>query len=112
LIQRLFSVLSYVVGKRRREFGVRSAIGASPRQIGRLVLRDGALVSLKGIVIGLIGAAFVARALTSLQYGVTPGDPATWALVLGILVLTTLVASWRPARKAMRVDPVELLKAE
>ena len=106
----LFSVLSYAVGRRRREFGIRTALGASPRQIRRLVLRDGVQVALLGIGAGVAASIGLARVIASLQYGVTGFDPVTWTLVLGVLVATTLAASWRPARTASRVDPVTLLR--
>jgi putative ABC transport system permease protein len=108
----LFSVLTYAVGRRRREFGIRTALGASPAQIRRVVFRDGLVVALTGIAIGTAAAAAVARALASLQYGVTVGDPVSWAFVIVTLGVTTLAASWRPARDAMRLDPVQLLREE
>jgi putative ABC transport system permease protein len=108
----LFSVLSYAVGRRKREFGIRAALGASPDQIRRVVLRDGFVVALAGIAIGSVAAWSLGRALVSLQYGVTTTDPFTWAIVLGVLGVTTLIASWRPARQAMRADPVLLLREE
>jgi predicted permease len=108
----LFSVLSYAVGRRRREFGVRSALGASSLEIANLVLKDGLLVAFFGIAIGSLGAWLLARALASLEFGVTVADPLSWVLVLGTVVLTTLFAGWRPARSAMRVNPVLLLKEE
>jgi ABC-type lipoprotein release transport system permease subunit len=64
------------------------------------------------VAIGTLAAAAVARALASLQYGVTVSDPVSWAVVLGLLGFTTLAAAWRPAREAMRLDPVLLLKEE
>jgi hypothetical protein len=108
----LFSVLSYAVARRRREFGIRTALGASPAQIGRLVLRDGTAVALTGLAIGALGVWSLARALMSLQYGVTMSDPHTWFIVIGLLALTIAAASWRPARHAMLVDPVLLLREE
>ena len=108
----LFSVLSYAVGRRRREFGIRTALGASPVQIGRLVFRDGMGVAVAGIAVGAAAAWSLARALASLQYGVTITDPLTWVVVLGLLGCTTAAASWRPAREAMRADPVLLLRQE
>ncbi|MBA2604764.1 MAG: ABC transporter permease, partial [Acidobacteria bacterium] len=98
----LFSVLSYAVGRRRREFGIRTALGASPDQIRRLVLRDGFVVAGWGVAIGCVAAWSLGRALVSLQYGVTTSDPLTWTIVFGVLGLTTLASSWRPARQAMR----------
>jgi putative ABC transport system permease protein len=108
----LFSVLSYAVARRQREFGIRTALGASPRQIGGIVLRDGLRVAVTGVAIGSVSAWIVARALASLQYGVAPHDPVSWSVVPGLLGLTTLLASWRPAREAMQVDPVRLLREE
>jgi len=108
----LFSVLSYAVVRRRREFGIRTALGASPAQIGRLVLRDGTAVALTGLAIGAVGAWSLGRALMSLQYGVAMNDPRTWVIVIALLAVTTVLASWRPARHAMLVDPVLLLREE
>lgn len=108
----LFSVLSYAVGRRKREFGIRTALGASPAHIRRVVLRDGLAVALTGIAIGSVAAWSLGRALVSLQYGVTVADPVTWTFVLGVLGFTTILASWRPARQATRVDPVLLLRED
>ncbi|MBZ5499050.1 MAG: ABC transporter permease [Acidobacteriia bacterium] len=108
----LFSVLSYAVSRRRREFGIRAALGASPNQIRRVVLRDGLLVATTGLAIGSLLAAALARGLASLQYGVTPYDPLSWAIVLGLIALTVLGACWRPARAAARLDPQLLLREE
>ena len=108
----LFSVLSYAVSRRRREFGIRTALGASRSQIRRVVLRDGVVVAGAGLLLGAVFAAWLARALASLQYGITPGDPATWSMVLVLLALTALAASWVPARAAARLDPLVLLREE
>jgi len=108
----LFSVLSYAVSRRRREFGIRAALGASQGQIRRVVLREGMVVAASGLAIGSLFAAALARALASLQYGVTPGDPLSWSLVLGLIALTAVVASWGPARAAARLDPLVLLREE
>ena len=108
----LFSVLNYAVGRRRREFGIRTALGASRRAIGALVIRDGAVVAVAGLGLGSIAAWFLARALESVQYGVTISDPAVWLSVIGILAVTIALASWHPAHAAMRVDPVSLLKED
>lgn len=108
----LYSVLSYAVGRRKREFGIRSALGASPGQIQRVELPDGALVSVTGIACGTVAAWVSGRLPASLQYGVTIADPLTWVTVLVVLAVTTLAASWRPARQAMRVDPERLLREE
>jgi putative ABC transport system permease protein len=108
----LFGVLSYVVGRRRREFGVRVALGASQPQLRRLVLRDGIVVGVAGLALGSFGGWWLARGLSSLQYGVSAADPVSWALVIGVLVITTLVTTWPPARSAARTDPALLLREE
>jgi predicted permease len=108
----LFSVLSYAVSRRRREFGIRTALGASQRQIRRVVLREGLIVATSGLAIGSLFAAALARALASLQYGVSPGDPLSWSIVLGLIAVTTVAASWGPARAAGRLDPLVLLREE
>ena len=108
----LFSVLSYAVSRRRREFGIRAALGASRREIRRVVLREAAVITGIGLVLGTVCAAWLARGLASLQYGITPGDPVTWSMVLVLLALTTLAASWVPATAAARLDPLVLLREE
>jgi putative ABC transport system permease protein len=108
----LFSILTYAVGRRRREFGIRTALGASPAQIQRLVLRDGAGVAALGVGVGILASAALAQVISSVEYGVTGLDPVTWCLVLVLLAATTMLASWRPAHRAMRVDPVALLREE
>jgi len=108
----LFSLLSYTAVRRRKEFGIRTALGASARQVGWLVFRDGLIVTFAGMALGTVGAWMLSRNIGSLRYGVTVGDPVSWALVVGLLTATTLVAAWRPARLAARVDPVLLLRQE
>jgi predicted permease len=108
----LFSVLSYAVGRRRREFGIRFALGASPAQIRALVFRDELVVVVLGVAIGTVGAWALARSIASLQYGVSVSDPISWALVLGLLAVTVTAATWRPAQEAAHVDPVRLLREE
>jgi putative ABC transport system permease protein len=108
----LFCLLTVAVGRRQREFGIRVALGASPALIGRLVWREGLIVLGLGAVIGVIGAASFARVISSLHYGVTIGDPLTWGIVLGVLSVVTVVASWRPTRQALRVSPSRLLNQE
>ena len=108
----LFSVLSYAVSRRRREFGIRTALGASRHEIRRVVLRDGIVITGAGLLLGTIFAAWLARALASLVYGISPGDPMTWSVVLVVLSFTTLAAAWMPASAAARLDPLVLLREE
>jgi putative ABC transport system permease protein len=108
----LFSVLSYAVGRRRREFGIRAALGGSSRAIGRLVLRDALITTVLGLGLGSIAAWWLANMLTALQFGVTINDPRSWTAVVAILALATFAASWRPMRTAMRADPAVLLREE
>jgi putative ABC transport system permease protein len=108
----LFSVLSYAVGRRRREFGIRTALGASPAQLRRIVLREGLMVAMAGIALGSLAALPLTRVVESMQYGMTMSDPVSWAIVLTLLATTTLAAAWRPARAAARMDPVVLLRQE
>jgi predicted permease len=108
----LFSALTYAVSRRRKELGLRTALGASPASIRRLVLREGLSVTGVGILLGSIAAASLAPKLASLQYGITMTDPVSAVLVIGLLALTALLACWRPAAHAVRADPVRLLREE
>jgi predicted permease len=108
----LFTVMTQAAGRRRREFGIRVALGASPGQLGGLVYREGLALVCAGTVLGIGGGWITARALSGLHYGVTPGDAVTWGGVVATIVLTSLAAGWRPARQAMRLDPVKLLREE
>jgi putative ABC transport system permease protein len=108
----VYGVMSYVVGQRANEIGLRMALGASPGEILRLVLRQALVLAGAGIVIGFAGAAAVTRLLTSILFGVKPTDPATYAAVIGIVLAAALLASYVPARRAMRVDPMVALRYE
>jgi hypothetical protein len=106
----LFGVLSYAVGRRRREFGIRASLGARPSELSRLVLGEGARLAIAGVVLGSLVAWALARALTTVVYDVTIGDPRIWIGVAAMVTLTTIAACWSPARRAAKVDPVELLR--
>jgi putative ABC transport system permease protein len=108
----LFGVLNAAVARRRREFGIRVALGIEPARLTRLVLADAARLAALGLVFGVAGAWALSRALASLTYGVSPADPLSWAVVIGSLAAAVLVAAWRPSRHAARVSPSELLRAE
>ena len=108
----VYGVMSYRVRRRRRELGTRLALGARPRDITRLVLLQAAALAATGIAIGTAAAVAFARTLSSVLFGVTPWDPATLASAAGLIAVSTLAASYLPARRAGRVDPVSVLSAE
>ena len=106
----IYGVLSYGVAQRRREIGIRLALGAQPQSVGRLILRHGLVLTTIGLAIGLVAALGLVRVMRTLLYEVEPTDPLSVAGVALLLLMTAAVASWRPARQAMRVDPVALLR--
>jgi predicted permease len=108
----VYGVMSYVVGQRSNEIGLRMALGASQSDVLRLVLRRTLLLAGAGIVIGLAGAAAATQFLTSILFGVKATDPATYAAVVALLALAALGASYIPAKRAMRVDPMVALRYE
>jgi predicted permease len=107
-----YGVLSYLVTERRREIGIRVALGASSSGIVRLVLRQGVGLALGGIVLGILGAFALARVTRSLLFGVSPTDPMTYALVAGVILGIALLACLIPAQRAMRVDPLVAIRDE
>ncbi|MFI5372474.1 MAG: ABC transporter permease [Candidatus Eisenbacteria bacterium] len=108
----IYGVLSYAVNQRLREIGVRMALGARRADVMQLIIGGGMRLTLAGVVIGSAGAVLAARTLGGLLYGVTPTDPLTFAAVAGLLSLVALVAIYFPARRATRVDPMTVLRAE
>jgi len=103
-------VLSYGVAERRRELGIRVALGAATRQITWLVVGEGLIVGVIGIGAGLAGALVMTRALSSMLFGITSTDAVTYIVVAGALTLVSLASTWLPARRAARVDPSQLLR--
>ncbi|MEX2271401.1 MAG: ABC transporter permease [Vicinamibacterales bacterium] len=108
----LYGTLSYLTSQRSREFGVRLALGASSRQILRLVAGEGVVLTAIGAAAGLAGAIAAARALRGLLYGVEPLDPATLAAVTAAVAVLAVLASLKPAWSASRVDPTRALRAD
>jgi len=107
-----YGVMSYVVGQRTNEIGIRMALGARPKEILGMVLRQAFLLVAVGIVVGWLGAAGGAKAMQSLLFHVPPFDLVTYASVSGILAVVALVACWIPVLRAMRVDPMIALRDE
>lgn len=107
----IYGVLSMTVVQRLREIGVRMALGASPRDAGGLILRNGLGLTAVGLAAGMAGSFYVLRFVRTLLYEVEPFDPFSVLIVVMLLGGVALVAAWRPARRAMKVDPVALLRS-
>ncbi len=108
----LYGVMSHAVGQRSRELGIRMAMGADRSELVGLVLKRGMILAGAGLLLGVGVALFLSRGLTTLLYGVSPSDFTTYLVTVGILLLVTLVANLLPARRATRIDPVKVLRAE
>jgi predicted permease len=108
----IYGVLSYSVTQRRREMGIRLALGSLPGHVRVMVVRAGLFVAAAGIVAGLAAALALSRLVASLLYGVEPADPLTLGTVVAIVFAIAAIASYIPARRATRVDPVEVLRAD
>jgi len=106
----VYGVMSYAVSQRSHEMGLRAALGARPWDLVALVLRDAGMLAALGIVIGLVGALAVTSVSETLLFGVTPRDPATFAGVAALLAAAALLASWIPATRAGRSDPLGVLR--
>jgi ABC-type lipoprotein release transport system permease subunit len=107
----LFSVLTYVVGQRMREFGVRVALGAAPRNIAWLVVRTGLELTLGGVLIGTVLSVWISHTLAGALYGIRPNDPVSLTGTAVLLAVVTMLAAVVPGWIAMRVDPVDVLRA-
>jgi putative ABC transport system permease protein len=108
----LYGVVSYSVTQRRREMGIRAALGAGPRRIVAMVLRQGGALAAAGAVLGIAVALATTRAIGGILYEVEPVDATSFALALAVLGGAALLASWIPARRAARVDPMVALRSE
>jgi len=108
----IYGVIAYAVSERTREIGIRIALGAQPARLLGMYVRHGVLLAGVGAVVGLAAAAGLTRLMSSLLFGVTALDPATYAAVTAVLIIAAVLASYLPARRAMAIDPVEALRAE
>lgn len=108
----VYGIMAYAVARRRREIGIRMALGMSPRAVLRLILAQGAALAAAGLALGTIAALWLSGTLTALMAGADRLEPQVLAAAAAVLVAVVLVACWVPARAAMRVDPVETLAAE
>ncbi len=106
----LYGVMSYAVGQRTHEIGIRMALGAKPSDLLSMVVKQGSRMALIGVVIGVVSAALLTRAMSSMLFGVSAGDPLTFAIVAFLLMLMAVLACLIPARRATRVQPLEVLR--
>ena len=108
----IYGVLSHWVSLRTREIGVRVALGARPQEVARLILRQGAVIVLLGVAVGVVAAVAAGQAIRTLLFGVTGADPFTLAAVAVLLLLVGLAACYLPARRALTVDPAQVLRLD
>ena len=108
----IYGVIAYVVSQKTREIGIRSALGAEPRQLKKVFLLHGLALSAVGAVVGLVAAIALGRLMSSLLFGIGPLDPAAYAAALGVTIAAAALASYLPARRAAMIDPIETLRAE
>ncbi|HEX9608039.1 MAG TPA: FtsX-like permease family protein, partial [Gemmatimonadaceae bacterium] len=108
----IYGAMSYIVTQRTGEIGVRLALGAEPGNVARMIVRQGGIVALPGITVGLATAFAGGRLIESLLYGVSPRDPGVFAGTTALLLGVVLLACWLPARPAARLSPLEALRAD
>jgi ABC-type antimicrobial peptide transport system permease subunit len=108
----IYGVVAYVVAQRTREIGIRSALGAEPKQLARMFLKQGLVLSCVGAVAGLVAAGVLGRLMSSLLYGVSSLDPLAYVAALAVTIAAAALATYLPARRAARIDPMNTLRAE
>jgi ABC-type antimicrobial peptide transport system permease subunit len=106
----LYGVMSYLVGRRTREIGVRMALGAQQSNVLSLIMKEGTKLTLIGMLLGALAAFGLTRWMSSLLYGVGPDDPLTFMCVAALLALVALTAYYIPARRASKIDPILALR--
>jgi putative ABC transport system permease protein len=107
----IYGVIAYLASLRTGEIGIRMALGAQAQDVRRLFLRQGMALTAAGIALGLLASLALTRVLSALLFGVGPMDPATYAAVITGLAAVALLATWVPARRASRIDPLVALRA-
>jgi putative ABC transport system permease protein len=105
-----YGVMRYATGQRRREIGIRLAVGAEPGHVLALVMRQGLTVIAVGVALGVAASLMLTRLMRDILYGITPHDPVAFAGAAAALAAVGWLASWLPARRAARLDPVEVLR--
>jgi ABC-type antimicrobial peptide transport system permease subunit len=108
----IYGVIAYIVSQRKREVGIRMALGAHGGDVQRMFLTRGLVLTGIGLIVGLAAAAALMRLMSSLLFGVNPFDPITYAAVVVGLGLVALIATWLPARHATKIDPMLALRSE
>lgn len=108
----IYGVIAYIVAQRRREVGIRMALGAQSESVQRIFVSRGLILTGTGLVVGLVTSAALMRLLSSLLFGVQPFDPITYLAVIAGLGGVAVLATWLPARQATRIDPMLALRSE
>jgi len=108
----IYGVISYLVGQRTHEIGVRMALGAQQNDVLRLIIGHGARMALVGVAVGIVAAMGLTRLMANQLFGVSPHDPITFVGVAGLLIIVAVAACYIPARRAMRVDPIIALRCD
>jgi predicted permease len=108
----IYGVIAYVVAQRKRELGIRAALGARPGQLERMFVRQGLVLTGVGAAVGFVAAVALARVMSSLLFGVGPLDPTAYVAAVAVTIAAAALASYLPARRAAAIDPIETLRAE
>ena len=108
----IYAIKGHMVAARTSEFGIRMALGATHGNIKGMVLREGLVLMMMGLIVGVVAGLMVAKALASIFYGVNPIDPISIVVTVTLLAAATLSASYIPARRAAKIDPMEALRYE